>query len=171
MYREKNTPFQLVAPTYEEPLSGVVNSAMPAGSLVALKDDGTLGAENEFVLCGAGQRPAILESNVVSDADWQAYMKADPRWRSNIRTPIPVGQASSARFAKYAEYEGTTFFNGVDGNTAAKTPLKVVAGKFNVATVAIPDGGGTADRVVAYLVKKVAPHDPATFRWLVEFVG
>jgi hypothetical protein len=168
--RTANTPFQVTKPTYEEPISGVVGSALALGALVAEKDDGTVGAPRTLVACGAGQRPAILEQQVVSDADWQTYMKADPRWRNNLRTPVPVGSTVSARFAKEAEFEGASYFTDIDGDTAAKTPLKVVAGKFVAAVVAIPDAGGTADRVVAYLKKKLTPHDAASFRWLVEFV-
>lgn len=170
MFRTKNTPVQIVRPTYEEPVSGVVATAMILGALVAIKDDGTPGDPEQLVACGAGQRPLILEQAVLSDADWQAYQKEDPQWRNDLRAPVPLNSAVTARFAKYAEFEGTDFFNGIDGDSAAKTPLKVVAGKFNAATVAIPDGGGTADRVVAYLVKKLVPYDSASFRWLVEFV-
>jgi hypothetical protein len=169
--RSINTPFQITKPTYEEPISGLVASALALGALVAEKDDGTVGDPRTLIACGAGQRPAILENQVVSDADWQIYMKADPQYRNNLRTPVPVGSTVSARFAKEAEFEGTAYFNGIDGDSTAKTPLKVVAGKFNAATVAIPDGGGTPDRVVAYLKKKLTPHDAASFRWLVEFVG
>lgn len=169
-FRTKNTPFQITKPSYEEPVSGIIATAMTAGALVAIKNSGAAGSPVELVACGAGQRPAILELDVVSNEVWQAYHAGNDQYRRNLRTPIPVGEASSARFAHEAEYEGADFFNGINGATAAGSPLKVVAGKFEVADVAIPDGGGTPDRVVAYLVRLVEPHDSASFRWLVEFV-
>lgn len=170
MFREKNTPFQVTKSSYEEPISGLVATAMSIGALVTERNDGTVGAANELVLCGLGQRPALLENRVVSEADWQAYQKEDPQYRREIRARVPVGSTVTARYIEEGEFEGTDYFTGIDGSTAVETPLKVVAGKFAIATVAIPDGGGTADRVVAYLVRKMTPHDAASFRWKIAFV-
>lgn len=171
MFRSKNTPFQVTKATYEEPLSGKVATAMLAGALVAERADGTVGDPTELVACAIGQRPAILELKVVSDADWQAYQKADPQYRNDLRAPVPVGSTVTARYAKEAEFEGTSYFTGIDADTAAGTALKVVAAKFEIADITLPDAGGTPERVVAYLVKKVTPYDAASFRWKVEFVG
>lgn len=163
MFIPANTPVQITKSVYEEPVSGIVLTAMIFGALVAERSSGTVGDPAELVACGAGQRPAILERKVVVDADWQAYMKADPQWRSDLTAPVPAGSCVTARYAKQAQFEGAAFFTAIDGTSAAGLALKVVAGKFVAATV------GT-DRIVAYLVKKITPVDSASFRWLVEFV-
>lgn len=163
MFRDKNTPFQVTKSSYEEPLSGLVATAMPLGALVAERSNGTVGAPTELVVCGAGQRPSLLENEVITDAAWQAYQKEDPQYRSGIRAKLPVGSTVTARYIEEGEFEGTAYFTAIDGSSLAGLALKVVAGKFVAATV------GT-DRVVAYLVKKLAPYDSTSFRWKVAFV-
>lgn len=163
MFRDKNTPFQVTKSSYEEPISGLVATAMLLGALVTERADGTLGSATELVACGAGQRPALLENQVISEVDWQAYQKEDPQYRSEIRAKVPVGSAVTARYIEEGEFEGAAYFTAIDGASAPGLALKVVAGKFVAATV------GT-DRVVAYLVKKLVPHDSASFRWKVSFV-
>ncbi len=166
MFRNKNTPVQITVPSYREPLSGVVTTAMAAGSLVQYK---TTGDARELVAANGG-RVAILELDVLTDANWQAYMLANPEWRNAIRSPIPVGSASSARFAHEAEFEGADFFTGIDGTSTPGTLLKVVSGKFVAADVTVPDAGQTVDIPQARLGRKITPHDAASFRWVVEFL-
>lgn len=166
MYRSKNTPFQILVPDYREPISGVVATAMALGALVQYK---TTGDARELIAADGGL-PAILEQQVMADADWQAHCKLDPQWSKEIRKPVPVDSVVSARFAKSAEFEGTAYFDGIDGDTAAGLPLKTDGGKFALAVVTVPDGGGAVDRVVAYLQRKVTPVDSESFRWVVDFV-
>lgn len=166
MFPTKNNPFQVTVPDYREPLSGKVTTAMAAGSLVQYK---TTGDARELV-AAAGGRVAILEQQVMSDADWQAYMLANPTYRNEIRYPVPVGSSVTARFAHEAEFEGTAYFDGVDANTAPGTLLKLAAGKFAIADVSVPDGGQVVDIPQARLGRKVTPVDPASFRWVVEFL-
>jgi hypothetical protein len=158
MPRTKNTPFQITVPHYREPISGVVNSAMAAGSLVQLAT--TAGDARELV-AAAGGRYAILEVNVLSEVDWQAYCVANPKWRTDLRHPIAVGQTATARFFHEAEFEGTSFFTAIDGSSTAQTLLRTAAGKFAAATL------GT-HQPQARLQRKVDPVDAATFRWLIE---
>lgn len=166
MFRKSNTPLQITIPNYREPISGIVSTAMILGALVAIKGNGTAASPRELVAAD-GEAPAFLENQVMSDADWQAHCKLDPQWNPEIRKPVPVGSGVSARFAHEIEVEGTDLFDGVDGDTAAGTPLTTKAGKFAIADVAIPEGGGTPDRVVAYLTRKVTPYDSTSFRWVV----
>jgi hypothetical protein len=157
MFRTKNTPVQITVPDYREPLSGVVTTAMPYGALVQYKNTGDA---RELVAANGG-RCAILEQDVLTDADWQAHCKLDPRWHNEIRKPVPVGSAVSARFAHEAEFEGADYFTGINGSSTAGTLLKVAAGKFVAAG---------ADQAHARLGRKITPHDPASFRWIVEFI-
>lgn len=168
MYRSKTTPFAITIPNAREPISGVVTTAMALGALVQLKS-GTQ-ETRELIACNGG-KPAILENQVMADADWQAHNKLDPQWSIELRKPVPVGSAVTARFAHEAEFEGAAYFNGITANTAADTPLKVVAGKLTAAVLTVSGDGGTVDVPVAYLRRLVTPVDPANFRWVVEFVG
>jgi hypothetical protein len=170
MFRKSNTPLQITVPHYREPISGIVTTAMALGALVQYKSTGAVGDPAELVAANGGA-PAILENQVMSDADWQNHCKLDPQWNPELRKPVPVGSAVSARFAHEVEIEGTTLFHDIDANTAAGTPLKTEAGQFAIASVAIPDGGGTPDRVVGHLVRKVTPFDSTSFRWVIELVG
>lgn len=168
MFRTKNTPVQITSPDYSEPLSGIVAAAKSYGSLVQLdssEETRTLIAAN-----GPG-KIAILEQDVLTDADWQEHCKKDPRWMKELRKPVPVGSVVSARFAKKAEFEGADFFTGINESSTPGTFLKVAAGKFVEADLAIPDGGGTADIPQAVLVRAITPHDADNvFRWEVEFL-
>lgn len=167
MYRTKNTPVQITVPSYREPLSGLVATAMAYGALVQYK---TTGDARELIAANGG-RVAILEQDVLTDANWQAHCKLDPRWASEIRKPVPVGSCVSARFAHEAEFEGTDFFTGIDGDTTPGTLLKVAAGKFAIADVTVPDAGQVVDIPQARLGRKITPHDSESFRWVVEFLG
>lgn len=166
IFRTKNTPFQIIVPNYREPLSGIVTTALAAGALVQYK---TTGDTRELVAANGG-RVAILEQDVLSDADWQAYMLANPNYRNEIRYPVPVNSAVSARFAYEAEFEGADYFTGIDGDSTPGTLLKVAAGKFAIADVSVPDAGQVVDIPQARLGRKVTPHDEASFRWVVEFL-
>lgn len=166
MFPTKNNPFQITVPNYREPLSGKVTTAMAAGSLVQYK---TTGDARELV-AAAGGRVAILEQDVLTDANWQAYMLANPNYRNEIRYPVPVGSTVSARFADEAEFEGAAYFDGIDANSTPGTLLKLVAGKFAPADVSVPSGGQVVDIPQARLGRKVTPVDSASFRWVVEFL-
>lgn len=166
MFRTKNTPVQITVPNYREPLSGIVTTAMAAGSLVQYK---TTGDTRELVAANGG-RCAILEATVLTDADWQAHCKLDPRWNTEIRKPVPVGSAVSARFAHEAEFEGADYFTGIDGSSTPGTLLKVAAGKFAIADVNVPEAGQIVEIPQARLGRKVTPHDSTSFRWIVEFI-
>jgi len=166
MFRSKNTPFQITVPHYREPLSGIVTTAMAAGALVQYKTTG----DTPELIAAAGGRVAILEQQVLSDANWQAYQKADPQWRNDLRSPVPLNSAVSARFAHEAEFEGTDYFTGIDGDSTPGTLLKVAAGKFAIADVTVPDAGQTVDIPQARLGRKITPYDAASFRWIVEFL-
>lgn len=165
MLRTKNTPVQITVPHYREPISGIVSSAMAAGSLVQL--DTTAGDTRTLIAAGRG-RFAVLEQTVLSDADWKAYCLANPMWRNDLRAPVPVGSTVTARFFHEAEFEGTDFFTGVDADTAALTLLKVASGKFAIADVTVPDAGQLVEIPQARLSRKVNPVDGTTFRWLIE---
>ena len=169
LFRTAQTPLQIVQPNYRTPLAGIVTTAMTLGALVEVKHS-VVGDPLELVAANGG-RPAFLENPVLLDVDWQAYGKLDPQWLSDIRKPVPVGSGVSARFAHVVEVEGATLFTGIDANTAAGTPLKTAAGKFAIATVAIPSGGGTADRVIGYLTRLVPPADSTSFRWVIELIA
>lgn len=162
-----NTPYQVTVPNYREPLSGVVNSAFAEGSLVAYKRSGSPQDTRELIAATGGVRPAILELTVLSDADWQAHMMIDPMYRNELRMPVPVGSAVTARFAHVAEFEGAAFFTGIDGTTAADTPLTTDAGKFIVAVTA---ANAVQSEIVGYLNRKITPHDSTSFRWEIRFV-
>ena len=166
MFRTKNTPVQITVPHYREPLSGIVTTAMAYGALVQYK---TTGDTRELVAANGG-RVAILEQDVMSDADWQAHCKLNPLYLSEIRKPVPVNSSVSARFAHEAEFEGEDFFTGIDGDTTPGTLLKVASGKFAVADVAVPDAGQTVDIPQARLGRKITPYDSTSFRWVVEFL-
>ncbi len=173
MFRFANTPLQITIPDYREPISGIVNSAMVVGSLVELKGSGLAGDPRELVPANGNGTPAFLCNAVLADVDWQAFCKLNPEWIAGmyaIRPPVPVGSGVTARFAKEIEVENTDFVTGITGATAVGTALKVVAGKFAIATVAIPSGGGTADRVVGYLTAKKTPYDSLTFRWIITLL-
>lgn len=167
MFRTKNTPVQITVPNYREPLSGIVTTAMIYGALVQYK---TTGDARELVAANGG-RVAILEQEVMTDENWQAHCKLDPRWNTEIRKPVPVGSAVSARFAHEAEFEGEDYFTGIDENSTPGTLLKVAAGKFAIADVTVPDAGQVVDIPQARLGRLITPHDSATFRWVVEFLG
>lgn len=162
-----NTPYQVTVPNYREPLSGIVTSALPEGSLVAYKRSGAPQDTRELILATGGVRPAILEQPVLADADWQTYMKVDPMYRNDLRQPVPVGSAVTARFAEMAEFEGVAFFDTIDGSSAVDTPLTMAAGKFKAAVVA---AASVQDEIVGYLNRKITPHDSASFRWEIRFV-
>lgn len=166
MFRTKNTPVQITVPDYREPLSGIVTTAMAFGALVQYK---TTGDTRELVAANGG-RVAILEQDVLSDQDWQDHCKLDPRWHNEIRKPVPVGSAVSARFAKEAEFEGADYFTGIDGASAPGTLLKVAAGKFAIADVTVNATPETVQVPQARLGRKITPHDSASFRWVVEFL-
>lgn len=166
MYRTKNTPVQITVPNYREPLSGIVTTAMAHGSLVQYK---TTGDARELVAANGG-RVAILEQEVMTDVNWQAHCKLDPRWLAELRKPVPVGSAVSARFAHEAEFEGTAFFTGIDGTSTPGTLLKVVAGKFAIADVTVNATPETVQIPQARLGREITPHDSASFRWVVEFL-
>jgi hypothetical protein len=162
-YRTKNTPAQITIPNYREPISGVVATAMALGALVMYKNDGAPQDDRVLVACEAG-RPAMLELQVLSDANWQAHNKLDPQWSLELRKPVPVGSTVTARFAHEAEFEGTAYFDTLDGNSTPGTPLYVTGGKFKTAVL------GTHE-VVARLGRKLTPFLSTSFRWSVEFVG
>jgi hypothetical protein len=166
MFPTKNTPYQVTVPHYREPLSGKVTTAMALGALVQYK---TTGDARELV-AAAGGRVAILEQQVMSDADWQAFMLANPTYRQELRFPVPVGSHVSARFAHEAEFEGTAYFDGIDGDSTPGTLLKLAAGKFAIADVTVPDAGQVVDIPQARLGRKITPVDSASFRWVVEFL-
>jgi len=169
MFRTANTPLQITVPNYREPINGIVATAMPLGSLVEVKGSGAVDSPRELIAANGGA-PAFLENEVMTDANWQAHCKLDPQYSPEIRKPVPVGSGVTARFAFEIEVEGAGFFTGIDTNTAAGTPVKTAAGKFAIATLAIPDGGGTADRVVGHLTRKVTPYDSTSFRWVITLV-
>lgn len=160
--RTKNTPVQITVPHYREPLSGLVATAMIVGALVQLKISGAAGDPSELIAANGGL-PAILENDVISDADWQAHCIKNPEFLKEIRMPVPVGSTCSARFAHVAEFEGADFFDAIDGSSTPGIELTTAAGKFKAA--------GENDRVIAHLRRKIVPHDPASFRWEVEFVA
>lgn len=162
MRPSSNTPAQVTIPNYREPISGVVTTALARYSLVQEKITGAVGDPKELVAANGG-RPALLELDVLLDADWQIYCKEDSRWNSELRKSVPVGTTVSARYMDEAEFEGASYFTGITTASTAGIAIKTAAGKFAVATV------GT-DRVIGYLKKKVTPVDPASFRWLIEFV-
>jgi hypothetical protein len=166
MYRTKNTPVQVTVPNYREPLSGSVTTAMAYGALVQYK---TTGNARELVAANGG-RVAILEQDVLTDAAWQAHCKLDPRWTHEIRKPVPVGSCVSARFAHEAEFEGADYFTGIDGTSTPGTLLKVVAGKFAIADVTVNATPETVQIPQARLGRELTPHDPASFRWVIEFL-
>jgi len=161
-YRTKNTPVQITVPNSRESISGLVNTAMLAGSLVQYDSAATI--DTRVLIAANGGVPAILEGTVVSDADWQTYCKLDPMFNPEIRKKVPVGSAMTARFAHEAEFEGAAYFTGITANTAAGSALKCVAGKFALATV-------VADRVVGHLGRLVTSTDSGTFRWTVDFIN
>jgi len=165
MLKSKNTPFQITHPHYREPLSGVVTTAMAAGSLVQLAT--TAGDARELIAANGG-RFAILEQDVVSEADWVAYCTANPQWRRDISPPVPVGSTVSARFFHEADFEGAGYFTGIDADSAPQLLLKVAAGKFAIADITVPDAGQVVDIPQARLSRKVDPVDAATFRWHIE---
>jgi len=169
MFRTANTPLQITVPHFRESLNGIVSTAMALGALVELKGSGTADSPRELIAANGGA-PAFLENQVMSDSDWQAHCKLDPQWNPEIRKPVPVGSGVTARFAFEIEVEGADLFTGIDGNTAAGTPVKTAAGKFAIATVAIPGGGGTPDRVVGHLTRKVTPFDSTSFRWVITLL-
>ncbi|RYD42982.1 MAG: hypothetical protein EOP85_10650 [Verrucomicrobiaceae bacterium] len=158
MQRSKNTPFQITKPNYREPLSGEVKTPMAAGSLVELAT--TAGDARELVAANGG-RFAVLELDVLSQEDWDKYCLANPKWRTDLRHPVPVGSTVTARFFYEAEFEGAAWFTGIDGTTAPKALGRTAAGKFTTATV------GTHLPQIR-LQRKVTPDDGASFRWLVE---
>lgn len=166
MFRTKNTPVQITVPNYREPLSGIVTTAMAYGALVQYK---TTGDARELIAANGG-RVAILEQEVMTDVNWQAHCKLDPMWSKEIRKPVPVDSSVSARFAHEAEFEGTDYFTGIDGTSTPGTLLKVVAGKFAIADVNVPDAGQVVDIPQARLGREITPHDSASFRWVVEFL-
>lgn len=161
--RSLNTPLQVTVPNYRESLSGVVLTAMALGALVEYKAGNAADAARELIAANGGF-PAILEQEVMTDVNWQAHCKLDPQFSPEIRKPVPVGSAVSARFAHEIEVEGATFFHDVDTNTAAGTPLKTENGQFAIATP------GT-HRIIGYLTRKVTPYDSTSFRWVIELVG
>lgn len=165
MLRTKNTPVQITVPHYREPISGVVATAMAAGSLVQL---GTTAGDARTLIAANGGRFAVLEQDVLSQANWEAYCLANPMWRNDLRHPVPVGSTVTARFFHEAEFEGTAYFTGVDADTAAQTLLKVAAGKFAIADISVPDAGQVVEIPQARLSRKVDPVDGTTFRWLIE---
>lgn len=159
--RFSNTPYQVTVPDYREPISGLVATAMPEGALVEYKQ--TLNPQDDRELVAAnGGRPAILESEVMTDVNWQSYLKVDPAYRVAVRMPVPVNSFATARFAHFAEFEGAAYFDGITNATAVDTPLTTLAGKFKAAVV------GT-DEVVGYLSRKLTPHESTSFRWEVRF--
>ena len=161
--RLANTPYQITVPDQREPISGIVNSALPEGSLVAYKRSGSPQDERELILATGGVAPAILVQEVMTDANWQAHLKVDPAYRAQTRMPVPVGSAVTARFAKFAEFEGTAHFDTITGASAVDTPLTMLAGKFKAAVL------GT-NEVVGYLNRKVTPNESTSFRWEIRFV-
>lgn len=165
MYPTANSPIQITRPSRREPISGLVTAAMALYAPVMIKAETTISNPNELVAAAA--RPAFLENEVVSDANWQAYCKQDPQWRERIRPPVPVGSAVSARYADEIELEDTTasptLTNGVDGSTAAGTELIMAAGKF------APYVHATGGVKVGRLVRKKPPLAASgTFRWVIE---
>ena len=133
--RSLNTPLQVTVPHYREPIFGIVTTAMAIGALVQYKATAP-GAAQELIAAN-GNPPAILEQEVLSDANWQAHCKLDPQFNPEIRKPVPVNSSVSARFAREIEVEGADLFTGIDADTTAGTPLKTASGKFAIATVAI----------------------------------
>ncbi len=162
--RSKNTPFQITVPDYRDPISGVVNTAMPAGSLVQLKAGAATDARELVAANGTG-KVAILEVEVMTDVDWQAHCKLNPQFNPEIRMPVPVGSTVTARFAKEAEFEGTGYFTAgsIDAASTAGAALKIAAGKFSARTA-------IGERLVGHLGRLIPPHDPASFRWTVDFL-
>jgi hypothetical protein len=156
-----NTPFQITKPANREPISGIVTTALAMGALVMLKNTGTQDT-NELVAATGGVRPAILEQDVLSDADWQDQMLKEQAFNPNVRMPVPVGSGVSARFAEFAEYEGATYFDAIDGTSAVETALTTAGGKFKAAA--------EGDEIVAYLNRKRTPDDSTSFRWEIRFV-
>ena len=161
--RTRNTPYQITVPDYREPISGVVNTAMAAGSLVQLKA-GTATDALELVAADGTGKVAILEVEVLSDANWQAHCKLNPQFNPEIRMPVPVGSTVTARFAKEAEFEGTGYFTAgsIDASSTAGAALKIASGKFSARTL-------VGERVVGHLGRLIPPHDSASFRWTVDF--
>jgi hypothetical protein len=167
MRRLSNTPYQVTVPDYREPISGVVNTAMAEGALVAYTRSGSPQDARVLIAATNGVRPAILEQQVMLDADWQLHMQKDPAYRVELRQPVPIGSTVTARFAHVAEFEGTDYFTGIDGDTAVDTPLTTAAGKFAVAVTA---AASVQSEIVGYLNRKITPHESASFRWEIRFV-
>jgi hypothetical protein len=163
--RSKNTAVQITIPSKREPLSGIVTTALAAGSLVQVKAEAspTANGQRELVAADGTGVPAILENDVVSEADFKTAMLRNPEFITELRNPVPVNSGVSARFAHEAEFEGADFWDSITASSTAGTALTIASGKWKAA--------GEGDRVFGYLGRKVVPHTANAVRWTVDILG
>ncbi len=113
-------------------IDGLTAAALVAGIMVAHEAD-TNPEDTKKLVVAEGVPGFFLDVNVVSEADWKQHMWGPDGPQDNtIETPVPVGKTAHARPWVTIEVEGSAHVDtdNLDENTAVKTPLKLVAGKW-----------------------------------------
>jgi|GEM_PF-4484911 len=129
-------------------ISGTIAAVALAGLMVTYEND-TVPEDQRKLVPATGAEGFMLERDVLTKADWDAYMLgADNRFDNDILTPEPVGNAVSARDWKVIDVEGDDYVDtaNLDETVAAKTPLKLVNGKWTPCTAAGDIIGGVLER-------------------------
>jgi hypothetical protein len=148
--RTKNTVIQITEPSNEAPISGIVTTALPYGSLVTYKNSLEPQDVRELVLADK-KAGFVLMQDVVSLADWQAQVLQEEHFPSRVHSKVPLGQAVTARPWRRLELEGTTFLGAsITGATNVETKLALLAGKFEVWVDNATSGEvvGIVDRII-----------------------
>jgi hypothetical protein len=133
-------------------INGLVQAALAYGIMVAYESDSTPENQRKLVLAN-GQPGFFLDTRTLSRADWDAYILGkDMQFTNELRTPIPVGENATARDWVAVEVEGTDYVDttNLTGSTDAKTPLKLVNGKWTPCTA-------NGDIISGILERKLSP--------------
>lgn len=135
-------------------INGLVQAALAYGIMVAYESDSAPENQRKLVLAN-GQPGFFLETRTLTRADWDNYILGkDMQFGNELRTPVPVGENATARDWVVIEVEGTDYVDtgNLSGSTAAKTPLKLVNGKWTPCTASGDIISGILDRKLSPVV-------------------
>jgi hypothetical protein len=126
--RTRNTAAQVSRPAPNQPISGVVATAIAYGLQVCLKDQDS----RELILADK-KAGFFLMQDVVTEEDWSAEILKQEHFPDRTHSLLPVGSAASARPWDVIELEGTAHLgSSIDDEITAETKLATLAGKFEV---------------------------------------
>lgn len=179
---------QVTRDSGEHPISGIVSTAMPLGTLVMrqattsagdIEAQAVNGISPEYRLVVADltggatayRRPYFLERDVLSEANYNAWIDRRRRLLPDELAhelgeiaPVKIGTPVAARAWTEIQVEGSDYLAAsVTGRLAGGTELTLVAGKFALRSAVA--NSGIAGRISGNVAPIVAAN---SFRYIIE---